>query len=100
MNPVEDNLTKKEKEKAACITPDETGQFERVMFVAIYASFYFNKVIRKVFWSYQNEIAIVYSDDILLFAHSCLELLYKLRKVLNLLKQAALALKDPTPNTW
>ena len=85
-------LSENAKAKTAFITPDETGQFERAMFGLMNAAFYFAKLMKMVFHKHSKELALVYFDDILIFARSWGELLVKLRKILQLLKDAGLTL--------
>ena len=85
-------LTEDAKRKTAFITPDETGQFERAMFGLMNAPFYFAKLMKKVFDRYGNDLAVTFFDDILLHARSWEELLHKLEKVLQILKDARLTL--------
>ena len=85
-------LTEDAKRKTAFITPDETGQFERAMFGLMNAPFYFAKLMKKVFDRYGNDLAITFFDDMLLHARSWDELLQKLEKVLQILKDARLTL--------
>ncbi|CAB0038971.1 unnamed protein product, partial [Trichogramma brassicae] len=86
-------LSERAKEKTAFITPDDTGQFERAMFGLMNAPFYFSKLMKKVFGNYQNKLALFFFDDMLVYAKSWPELLEKLEKILQLLREARLMLK-------
>lgn len=85
-------LSERGKEKTAFITPEEAGQFERSMFDLMSAPFYFAKLMKMVFGPFGHKLALTYFDDILIHARSWEELLSKLEKVLNLLKDAGLTL--------
>lgn len=62
------------------------------MFGLMNAPFYFAKLMRTIFGRYGPELAITYFDDILIHARSWDELLEKLEKVLQLLKDAGLTM--------
>lgn len=85
-------LTEQAKKKTAFITPNETGQFERAMFGLMNGAFYFAKCIKKVFSRYGNKLAIIFFDSFLFYAETWEELLEKLEKMLQLLKDAGLTL--------
>lgn len=85
-------LTEQAKEKTAFITPDETGQFERAIFGLMNAPFYFAKLMKKVFGNYGNKLALCFFDDMLVYAGTWEELLGKIEKILQLLKDAGLTL--------
>ena len=56
------------------------------------APFYFAKLMKKIFDRYGNDLAITFFDDILIYAQSWNELLQKIEKVLQILKEAGLTL--------
>lgn len=85
-------LTESAKEKTAFITPDDTGQFERAMFGLMNAPFYFAKLMKKIFGREGNKLAVIFFDDMFIYARSWSELIRKLRRVLELLKDAGLTL--------
>lgn len=53
-------LTEEAKSKTALIAQDETGQFECIMFGLTNAPFYFNKLMKKIFGPFGNELALTY----------------------------------------
>lgn len=85
-------LTEEAKEKTAFITPDDTGQFERAIFGLMNTPFHFAKLMKKVFGTYGNKLALCFFDDMLVYARSWDELFEKLEKILQLLKDAGLTL--------
>lgn len=85
-------LSPEASEKTAFITQDQTGQFQRVMFGLTNAPFYFAKLMRKILGRSSEKLAFNFFDDTCIFAKTWRELMDKLSKVLQLLKEGGLTL--------
>lgn len=86
-------LDEESKEKTAFITPDETGQFERLMFGLTNGPYEFCRLMHTVLGPLRNKVCMTYIDDILLGAKDWTDMLDKLKMVLTALKKAKLTLK-------
>lgn len=86
-------LTESAKEKTAFITPNETGQFERMVYGLINAPYEFSKLMQRILHPLKNKVAMWYLDDILIPSTSFEDMVNRLIKVLNVLKEAKLTLK-------
>lgn len=80
------------REKTAFITPDETGQFTRMMFGLTNASFYFSKLMYCVLGPLRDHNNLFYLDDILLLGKSWTDLREKLIMVMRALVAAGLTI--------
>lgn len=58
-------LTEAAKEKTAFITPNESGQFERMVFGLINAPYEFSRLMQRILHPLKNSVAMWYLDDIL-----------------------------------
>lgn len=81
------------KAKTAFITPDEIGQFERMVFGLRNGPAVFQRLMNKVLGSLRNTVALCYMDDLLIPAKDWEELLVRLKQVLDALRAAGLTLK-------
>ncbi|KAF2892664.1 hypothetical protein ILUMI_13507 [Ignelater luminosus] len=86
-------LTEGAKEKTAFITPDETGQFERMIFGLTNAPYEFCQLMNTVLGPLKNKICVCYLDDLLLGARDWTEMLSKLELVLQAFEAAKFTLK-------
>lgn len=86
-------LSESAKEKTAFITPDETGQFERMMFGLSNAPAVFQRLMNRVLGTLKGSVALCYLDDILIPAKDWKELISRLRSVLQALREANLTLR-------
>lgn len=86
-------LTEDAKLKTAFITPDDTGQFERMIFGLANAPSEFQRLMHCVLGPLLNTKALCYLDDILIPAKSWEDMLLILREVLERLRTAHLTLK-------
>lgn len=59
-------LKKETREKTAFITPDETGEFNRMIFGLTNVPFYFQKAINIALGNLRNSVAMCYLDDLLI----------------------------------
>jgi hypothetical protein len=86
-------LTETAKEKTAFITPDDTGQFERMVFGLINAPFEFSRLMQRVLNPLKGKVAMWYLDDVLVPAVLYEEMLDRLKLVFEALQAARLTLK-------
>lgn len=86
-------LSEESKAKTAFITPDEIGQFERMVFGLRNGPAVFQRLMNKVLGSLCNTVALCYMDDLLIPAKDWEELLVRLKQVLDALRAAGLTLK-------
>lgn len=86
-------LSEQAKEKTAFITSNETGQFERMVFGLLNAPYEFSRLMQRVMQPLRNKVAMWYLDDILIPATSFEDMLSRLQKVLEALRNANLTLK-------
>lgn len=86
-------LSERAKEKTAFITPNETGQFERMVFGLVNAPYEFSRLMQRVMQPLRNKVAMWYLDDILIPAISFEDMLGRLQKVFEALRKANLTLK-------
>ena len=85
-------LKEESKKFTAFITEDHTGQFERTNFGLANAPFFFAKLMKKLLGHVGRDIAFNFFDDTIIFATTWSELIFKLRKILDLLKKGGLTL--------
>lgn len=74
--------------KTVFITPDETGQFTRMVFVLLNAPFYFSKLITKALGSMRDKVVLYCLDDILIPGRNWNDSRKKLIAVREALKKA------------
>lgn len=86
-------LSEAAKGKTAFITPDETGEFERMIFGLTNAPFYFSKLMQRVLGPLQGQVALYYLDDILIPAEDWMQMKFRLEQVLDALLRANLTIK-------
>lgn len=86
-------LTEAAKEKTAFITPNESGQFERMVFGLINVPYEFLRLMQRILDPLKNNLTMWYLDDIFVPATSFEDMLNRLRRVLEVLKEAKLTLK-------
>lgn len=86
-------LSKEAKEKTAFITPDDTGQFERLMFGLTNGPSTFQRLMNRVLGPLRNTVALCYLDDLLIPAKDWADMMIKLRAVFNAFRKAKLTLK-------
>jgi hypothetical protein len=86
-------LSESAKKKTAFITPNESGQFERMVFGLINAPYEFSRLMQRILHPLKKKVAMWYLDDILVPSTSFDDMIKRLRQVLDALKSANLALK-------
>ncbi|UYV68110.1 hypothetical protein LAZ67_5003085 [Cordylochernes scorpioides] len=86
-------LTDKAKLKTAFITPDDTGQFERMIFGLANAPAEFQRLMQTVLGPLLNKKAFCYLDDVIIPAKDWREMIERLREVLERIRSAKLTLK-------
>lgn len=86
-------LNESAKAKTAFITPDETGQFERLIFGLTNGPAVFQRMMNKVLGPLRNTVAVCFLDDLLIHAKDWPEMLVRLRQVLSAISNAKLTLK-------
>jgi len=86
-------LTESAKEKTAFVTPNESGQFERMVFGLINAPYEFSRLMQRVMSPLRDKVAMWYLDDILIPSTSCEDMFKRLKEVFEVLKGAKLTLK-------
>lgn len=86
-------LTESAKEKTAFITPNESGQFNRMVFGLINAPYEFSRLMHRILHPLKNKVAMWYLDDILVPSTSFEDMIGRLRQVFEALKTAKLTLK-------
>ncbi|UYV65964.1 hypothetical protein LAZ67_3006014 [Cordylochernes scorpioides] len=86
-------LTDKAKLKTAFITPDDTGQFERMIFGLANAPAEFQRLMHSVLGPLLNKKAFCYLDDVIIPAKDWREMIERLREVLERIRSAKLTLK-------
>ncbi|UYV69407.1 hypothetical protein LAZ67_6003487 [Cordylochernes scorpioides] len=86
-------LTDKAKLKTAFITPDDTGQFERMIFGLANAPAEFQRLMHTVLGPLLNKKAFCYLDDVIIPAKDWREMIERLREVLERIISAKLTLK-------
>ncbi|UYV75158.1 hypothetical protein LAZ67_12002698 [Cordylochernes scorpioides] len=86
-------LTDKAKLKTAFITPDDTGQFERMIFGLANAPTEFQRLMHSVLGPLLNKKAFCYLDDVIIPAKDWREMIERLREVLERIRSAKLTLK-------
>lgn len=86
-------LTEEAKAKTAFITPDTTGQFNRMMFGLTNAPYAFSRLMQIVLGPLGQEVVQWYLDDVLIAAADWPEMFRKLEEVLKAFKEANLTLK-------
>ncbi|UYV74255.1 hypothetical protein LAZ67_11002642, partial [Cordylochernes scorpioides] len=86
-------LTDKAKLKTAFITPDDTGQFERMNFGLANAPAEFQRLMHTVLGPLLNKKAFCYLDDVIIPAKDWREMIERLREVLERIRSAKLTLK-------
>lgn len=85
-------LAPEARAKTAFITPDETGEFTRMVFGLMNAPFYFSKVMQIALGDLRDKLVMFYLDDILLPGRNWEELVERLELVLQALKRAGLTI--------
>ncbi|UYV75621.1 hypothetical protein LAZ67_13000776 [Cordylochernes scorpioides] len=86
-------LTEKAKLKTTFITPDDTGQFERMIFGLANAPAEFQRLMHTVLGPLLNKKAFCYLDDVIIPAKDWREMIERLREVLERIRSAKLTLK-------
>lgn len=86
-------LTEVAKEKTAFITPDNTGQFERMVFGLINEPYEFSRLMQHVLQPLKDKVAMWYLDDVLIPAVSYEDMLDRLKLVFDAFRAAHLTLK-------
>lgn len=86
-------MSEQTNEKTAFITPNETRQFERMVFGLVNALFEFSTLMQQVMQPLRNKVAMWYLDDILIPATSFENMFSRLQMVLEALRNAKLTLK-------
>jgi len=86
-------LTESAKEKTAFVTPNESGQFERMVFGLINAPYEFSRLMQRIMSPLRDKVAMWYLDDILIPSTSCEDMFNRLKQVFEVLKEAKLTLK-------
>jgi len=86
-------LTESAKEKTAFVTPNESGQFERMVFGLINAPYEFSRLMQRIMSPLRDKVAMWYLDDILIPSTSCEDMFKRLKQVFEVLKEAKLTLK-------
>lgn len=86
-------LTESAKEKTAFVTPNESGQFERMVFGLINAPYEFSRLMQKIMSPLRDKVAMWYLDDILIPSTTSDDMFKRLKQVLEVLKEAKLTLK-------
>lgn len=86
-------ISRDSQAKTAFITPEETGEFTRSMFGLMNAPFYFSKLMQTVLEPFRDKFVLFFLDDILIPAKDWPSLMFRLRKVLERLKEANLTIK-------
>jgi transposase InsO family protein len=85
-------LTSKARAKTAFITPDTTGEFNRMVFGLAGAPFEFVRLMNVVLGPLRNQICCCYLDDIIIPASDIDELIARLVLVFEALRRAKLTL--------
>lgn len=85
-------LVPEARAKTAFITPDETGEFTRMVFGLMNAPFYFSKVMQLALGDLRDKVAMFYLDDILIPGKSWQDLSERLKLVLEALRRAKLTI--------
>uniref|UniRef100_A0A1S4L1K3 Polyprotein of retroviral origin, putative n=1 Tax=Ixodes scapularis TaxID=6945 RepID=A0A1S4L1K3_IXOSC len=88
-------LSEDSKAKTALITPDETGQFEWMIFGLKNGPAVFQLLMNQVLEPLRNNVVMCYLDNILIPARNWEEILEKLKKVLGAIREAGITLKLP-----
>ncbi|KAM7304055.1 putative polyprotein of retroviral origin [Ixodes scapularis] len=86
-------LSEESKAKTAFITPDETDQFERMVFGLRNGPAVFQRLMNNVLGTLRNTVALCYMDDLLIPAKNLKHLLVQPKQVLDALRAAGQALK-------
>ncbi|XP_064463123.1 uncharacterized protein LOC135374047 [Ornithodoros turicata] len=86
-------LTESAKRKTAFITPDETGQFEGMMFGLTNAPSVFQRLMNKVLGPLRGQVVMCYLDDVLIPAQDWSDMIRRLRQVLHAFRGANLTLR-------
>ncbi|UYV63639.1 hypothetical protein LAZ67_2005125, partial [Cordylochernes scorpioides] len=86
-------LTDKAKLKTEFITPDDTGQFERMIFGLANSPAEFQRLMHTVLGPLLNKKAFCYLDDVIIPAKDWREMIERLREVLERIRSAKLTLK-------
>lgn len=86
-------LSKKSRHKTAFITPDDTGEFTRMVFGLTGAPYEFARLMNLVLGPLKNKIATCYLDDVLIAAKDWHDMMSKLEMVLQAFLEAGLTLK-------
>ncbi|UYV70994.1 hypothetical protein LAZ67_8001358, partial [Cordylochernes scorpioides] len=90
-------LTDKAELKTAFITPDGTGQYERMIFGLAYAQAEFQRLMHTVLGPLLNKKAFCYLDNVIIPAKDWREMIERLREVLERIRSAKLTL---TPSKY
>ena len=86
-------LTEEAMPKTAFITPDETGEFTRVIFGLTNAPFFFMKAMHRALGPLRNETVLYYLDDILIPGKDWSDLRSRLILTLTALQRNGLTIK-------
>lgn len=82
-----------EAKKTACVTPDETGKFERMIFGLANAPCEFQRLMNRSLGPLLGSITMCYLDDVLVPARDWEELMGRLRMVFAVIRDARLTLR-------
>ncbi|XP_051173489.1 uncharacterized protein LOC127289546 [Leptopilina boulardi] len=85
-------LSAEARAKTAFITPDESGEFTRMIFGLMNAPFYFSKLMSRVLSPLRDEGVLFYLDDILITGKDWPTIRKRFIAVLEALKKAGLAI--------
>ena len=86
-------LAKEAREKMVFVTPDDSGEFMRMIFGLTNAPFYFSKLMKKILEHFREHVVLFYLDDVLVAVKHCQDLLERLIMVFEVLRRAHLTIK-------
>lgn len=86
-------LDEESKEKTAFVTPDDSGQFERMCFGLANSPSNFARLITRALGPLRNKVAMAYLDDVLVPAKNWKNMLDRLQQVFEALRGARLTMK-------
>ena len=83
----------KDRHKTAFITPEETGEFTRMIFGLTNAPFYFTKMMQRVLGPLRNNVVLFYLDDVMIPGREWIDLKERFIMVLEALRKAGLTVR-------
>ena len=86
-------LAKNARKKTAFITPDDTGEFTRMMFGLMNALFFFSKLMQRVLGPLRERLVLFFLDDILIPGVDWPDLRDRFIQTLGALRKAGLTIK-------